>query len=80
MLQERPRWWPTFSSTLRSTAITARIGSALGVAIAVLFVTGLLSHYQYEPWRWLPEPAAPASVQESAPEGIVAMPHALPAA
>ena len=28
----------------------------------------------------LPEPAAPAPVQESAPEGIVAMPHALPAA
>jgi hypothetical protein len=31
----------------------------LGVAIAVLFVTGLLSHYQYEPWSWLPEPAKP---------------------
>ena len=25
----------------------------------VLFVTGLLSHYQYEPWSWLPEPAKP---------------------
>jgi DMSO/TMAO reductase YedYZ molybdopterin-dependent catalytic subunit len=59
MLHERPRWWPKFSSTLRSTAVTARIGSVLGVAIAVLFVTGLLSHYQYEPWRWLPQPASP---------------------
>ena len=59
MLRERPRWWPRFSSTLRSTAVTARIGRALGVAIALLFVTGLLSHYQYEPWTWLPEPAKP---------------------
>jgi hypothetical protein len=59
MLQQRPSWWPTFSSTLRSTAVTARIGRVLGIAIAVLFVTGLLSHYQYEPWAWLPEPATP---------------------
>lgn len=59
MLQERPRWWPHFSSTLRSTAVTARLGRLLGIAIAILFVTGLLSHYQYEPWAWLPEPASP---------------------
>ena len=59
MLRQRPRWWPRFSSTLRSTAVTARIGLALGIAIALLFVTGLLSHYQYEPWTWLPEPAKP---------------------
>ena len=59
MVQQRPRWWPKFSSTLRSTAVTARIGRVLGIAIAVLFVTGLLSHYQYEPWSWLPEPAKP---------------------
>jgi hypothetical protein len=31
----------------------------LGIAVGVLFVTGLLSHYQYEPWSWLPEPAKP---------------------
>ena len=59
MLQHRPRWWPSFSSTLRSTAVTARIGRMLGIAIGVLFLTGLLSHYQYEPWRWLPIPARP---------------------
>ena len=59
MLQERPKWWPHFSSTLRSTAVTARIGRMLGIAIAILFVTGMLSHYQYEPWGWLPEPATP---------------------
>jgi Oxidoreductase molybdopterin binding domain len=39
--------------------VTARIGLVLGIAIGVLFVTGLLSHYQYEPWSWLPEPAKP---------------------
>ena len=59
VVQQRPRWWPRFSSTLRSTAVTARIGLVLGIAIAVLFLTGLLSHYQYEPWSWLPEPAKP---------------------
>ncbi len=59
MLDVRPRWWPSFTSTLRSTAVTARIGRILGIAIAVLFATGLLSHYRYQPWSWLPVPAAP---------------------
>jgi hypothetical protein len=58
-LSSRPAWWPRFSSSLRSTAVTARVGRVLGIAIAILFVTGLLSHYQYEPWSWLPEPAKP---------------------
>jgi hypothetical protein len=40
VVQQRPRWWPRFSSTLRSTAVTARFGCVLGIAIAVLFVTG----------------------------------------
>jgi Oxidoreductase molybdopterin binding domain len=31
----------------------------LGVSFGVCFVTGLLSHYQYQPWAWLPQPAAP---------------------
>ena len=59
MSSSRPPWWPRFTSTLRSTALSARIGAALGVAVVVLMITGLLSHYQYEPWRWLPVPAAP---------------------
>jgi hypothetical protein len=56
---ERPRIWPEFQSPLRSTAVTARVGRVLGIAFTVCFVTGLLSHYQYAPWRWLPIPAAP---------------------
>ena len=56
---DRPTWWPRFRSTLRSTAVTARVGRILGIAIGICFLTGLLSHYQYEPWSWLPEPASP---------------------
>ena len=54
-----PRLWPRFSGTLRSTAVTARVGRVLGICFGICFVTGLLSHYQYQPWTWLPEPAAP---------------------
>ena len=57
--QDRPRWWPRFRSPLRSTAVTARLGLVLGICFAVCFVTGMLSHYQYQPWSWLPEPARP---------------------
>jgi Oxidoreductase molybdopterin binding domain len=56
---DRPTWWPHFSSTLRSTALTARLGLALGIAFGVCFLTGLLSYYQYAPWSWLPTPTAP---------------------
>ena len=56
----RPRWWPAFNSTVRSTALTARLGRVLGIAISISFLTGLLSLYQYQPWSWLPEPASPA--------------------
>ena len=55
----RPGWWPSFSSPLRSTAVTARLGRLVGICFTICFVTGLLSLYQYQPWRWLPEPANP---------------------
>ena len=55
----RPRRWPHFTSSLRSTALTARVGRVLGICFGICFVTGLLSHYQYHPWTWLPEPASP---------------------
>jgi hypothetical protein len=54
-----PRLWPHFTSPLRSTALTARVGRVLGICFGICFVTGLLSHYQYQPWSWLPEPSAP---------------------
>jgi hypothetical protein len=55
----RPERWPAFSSPVRSTALTARIGRVLGICFGVCFVTGMLSYYQYQPWSWLPEPASP---------------------
>ncbi len=55
----KPPVWPHFTSPLRSTALTARIGSVVGICFGVCFITGLLSHYQYSPWSWLPEPASP---------------------
>ena len=58
-LLAKPKIWPKFQSPLRSTAVTARLGRLLGIAFGICFVTGLLSHYQYHPWTWLPEPAAP---------------------
>ena len=58
-MRTRPARWPHFTSPLRSTALTARLGAALGIAFGVCFLTGLLSHYQYQPWSWLPSPASP---------------------
>jgi hypothetical protein len=57
---ERPPFWPTFRSPLHEPAVAARIGRVLGICVLVCFGTGLLSHYQYHPWSWLPEPATPA--------------------
>jgi len=54
-----PKLWPRFAAGVRGPALTARVGRLLGIAFGVCFVTGLLSHYQYAPWRWLPIPAAP---------------------
>jgi molybdopterin-dependent oxidoreductase-like protein protein len=60
LLTEQPSVWPRFRSPARrDTAITARVGRVLGIAFGVCFVTGLVSHYQYAPWRWLAIPAAP---------------------
>ena len=58
-LVSRPARWPHFGSTLRSTAVTARLGRVLGIAVGICFLTGLLSYYQYLPWSWLPNPASP---------------------
>ncbi len=56
---DKPAFWPRFSSPVRSTAVTARLGSVLGIMFLVCFVTGMLSSYQYRPYAWLPEPANP---------------------
>ncbi len=37
---------------LRSTAVTARVGSVLGICVIVCFVTGLISHLLQHPQPW----------------------------
>jgi Oxidoreductase molybdopterin binding domain len=59
LLENPPALWPRFSSTLHTPAVVARVGRVLGIFFTICFVTGVLSHYQYGPWHWLPEPASP---------------------
>jgi DMSO/TMAO reductase YedYZ molybdopterin-dependent catalytic subunit len=45
----------TFTSSLRSQRLTAQLGSWLGIAFGICFVTGLLSHFIAHPgWFWWP--------------------------
>ncbi|MCX2933194.1 molybdopterin-dependent oxidoreductase [Mycobacterium sp. CVI_P3] len=46
-------------ASLRGTAVTARVGVALGVAVAVCFVTGLISHFIQHPQPWFFWPTRP---------------------
>ena len=58
-------WWPVWwryddpRQRLRGTAVTARVGLALGVAVAVCFVTGLISHFIQHPQPWFFWPTRP---------------------
>lgn len=47
------------TTTLRGTAVTARVGMALGVAIGICFVTGLISHFLQHPQPWFVWPTRP---------------------
>src|SRR6478735_4968374 len=47
------------TDTLRGTAVTARVGLALGVAVAICFVTGLISHFIQHPQPWFFWPTRP---------------------
>ncbi|MDF2823531.1 MAG: molybdopterin-binding protein [Mycobacterium sp.] len=46
-------------STLRGTAVTARVGVWLGIAVAVCFLTGLISHFIQHPQPWFFWPTSP---------------------
>ena len=46
-------------TALRGTAVTARVGSWLGIAITVCFVTGLISHFIQHPQPWFFWPTRP---------------------
>lgn len=49
----------TATVRLRGTAVTTRVGIALGVAVAVCFVTGLISHLIQHPQSWFYWPTRP---------------------
>ena len=49
----------TATVRLRGTAVTTRVGIALGVAVAVCFVTGLISHFIQHPQSWFYWPTRP---------------------
>ena len=51
---------PTITSPLRNVRVTARVGRVLGVAIAICFVTGFISHLHQNPVSWLPIPPTPS--------------------
>lgn len=59
LAESPPPFWPRFRSPLRDPSVVARVGRVLGIMFAICFITGLISHYQYHPWHWLPIPAAP---------------------
>lgn len=54
-----PRRLAARISTARSVAVTARVGSVLGVAVTVCFATGLISHWIQHPPGWFVWPAHP---------------------
>jgi len=49
-----------FTARSRGPATTARVGTALGIAFGICFLTGLWSHFQYTAPGWLPIGPNPA--------------------
>lgn len=59
--EKAPPGWPSEDrGRLHHESVTARLGAAIGIALITCFVTGVLSHYNHQPWGWLPPPATPA--------------------
>ena len=54
-----PQMGNTTKATLRGTAVTARVGVALGIAVTVCFATGLISHFIQHPQPWFFWPTRP---------------------
>jgi DMSO/TMAO reductase YedYZ molybdopterin-dependent catalytic subunit len=51
-----------FTSQVRSTRLTAHLGTALGVAFSTCFLTGLTSHFIQHPGWWTYWPSRPVSL------------------
>ena len=50
----------SFSSRLRSAAVTARVGMLLGTCFGIAFLTGLISHYAQNVSQPIPFPTSPS--------------------
>ena len=50
----------TFSSSVHSPAVTARVGLWLGVSFSICFLTGIVSHWAYSPDPLIPFPTFPS--------------------
>ncbi len=50
----------SFSSRLRSAAVAARVGMALGICLGIAFLTGLISHYAQNVSQPIPFPTSPS--------------------
>lgn len=50
----------SFTSRLRSPAVSARVGRWLGISFGICFLTGLVSHYAQDPSQPVPFPTSPA--------------------
>lgn len=51
-----------FPAPARGTGLAARVGSLLGVAFLVCFLTGIWSHLQYDPPSWAPIGPSPTQL------------------
>lgn len=51
-----------YDSPLHDTKVAAALGSALGIAFSICFVTGLISHQIQQPNGWLTWPSRPAGL------------------
>ena len=49
-----------FPSRLRSAAVTARVGTWLGICFGICFATGLISHYAQNVSQPIPFPTSPS--------------------
>ena len=50
----------SFTSRLRSAAVTARVGMLLGICFGIAFLTGLISHYAQNVSQPIPFPTSPS--------------------
>jgi hypothetical protein len=59
---DQPLHQRAYRSPLRDERLAAWLGAPLGILFAICFVTGLFSHIQQHPLKWLPVPARPAGL------------------